>query len=60
MEKITSEQTASKTVKDYSNLDFFKTKKFKEKSKFDNEKFMKIIKDISEDVLLSFGRLATM
>ena len=60
LEKITSEQTASKTVKDYSNSDFFKTKKFKEKSKFDNEKFMKILKDISEDVVLSFGRLATM
>ena len=39
MEKIISEQTALKTVKDYSNSDFFRTKIFKEKSKFDNEKF---------------------
>ena len=60
MEKKTSEQTASKTVNDYSNSDFFRTKKFKEKSKFDNEKFMNTLKDISEDVVLSFGRLATM
>ena len=36
--KYTSEYSASKTVKDFSNSDFLKTKKYKEKSEFDNEK----------------------
>ena len=59
LEKITSEQTASKTVKDYSNSDFLRTKKFKEKSKFDNEKFMNLLKEISDD-LYAFKRMTTM
>ena len=46
LEKYTTAYNASKTVQDYSNSDFLKTKKFKEKSKFDNEKFMTLLDDL--------------
>ena len=46
LEKYTNAYNASKTVQDYSNSDFLKTKKFKEKSKFDNEKFMTLLDDL--------------
>ena len=57
LEKITSEQTASKTVKDYSNSDFLKTQKYKEKSKFDNEKFMNLLTTLSNDLYSSYGKM---
>ena len=46
LEKYTTAYNASKTFKDYSNSEFLKTKKFKEKSKFDNEKFMTLLDDL--------------
>ena len=46
LEKYTTAYNASKTVQDYSNSEFLKTKKFKEKSKFDNEKFMTLLDDL--------------
>jgi len=60
LEKRSSELAASKTVKDYSNSGFLKTQKFKEKSKFDNEKFMKILETLSQDVKDAYNQLYNM
>ena len=60
LEKRSSELAASKTVKDYSNSSFLKTQKFKEKSKFDNEKFMKILETLSQDVKDAYNQLYNM
>jgi hypothetical protein len=57
LEKYTTAYNASKTVKDYSNSDFLKTKKFKEKSKFDNEKFMTLLDDLVKNNITVTARL---
>ena len=57
LEKYTTAYNASKTVKDYSNSEFLKTKKFKEKSKFDNEKFMTLLDDLVKNNITVTTRL---
>ena len=57
LEKYTNAYNASKTVQDYSNSDFLKTKKFKEKSKFDNEKFMTLLDDLVKNNITVTTRL---
>jgi hypothetical protein len=57
LQKSASAYTASKTVRDYSNSDLLKTKKFKEKSKFDNEKFMTLLDDLVKNNITVTTRL---
>ena len=39
------------------NSDFLKTQKYKEKSKFDNEKFMNLLTTLSNDLYSSYGKM---
>jgi len=57
LQKSASAYTASKTVRDYSNSDLLKTKKFKEKSKFDNGKFMTLLDDLVKNNITVTTRL---